>query len=104
MGLGRKTGLTRGLRELGQAGELAGDGRGEGGLVLARATEERGSHAAFLREQAVQQVRGFERRVAALHRLALRLLEGFGGLFGQVAVRSRHAIGHAPSVPNRRRD
>ena len=104
VGLGRKPGLTRGLRELGQAGELAGDGRGKGGLILARATEERGSHAAFLREQAVQEVRRFERRVATLHRLALRLLEGFGGLFGQVTVRSGHAVRYAPSVPNRGRD
>ena len=99
VGLGRKAGLARGLRELGQAGELAGDGGGEGGLVLARATEQRGGHAAFLREQAVQQVRRFERRVATLHRLAQRLLEGFGGLFGQVAVRSGHATLHAPTVP-----
>ena len=104
MGLGRKPGLARGLREFRQAGELAGDGGGEGGLVLARAAEKRGGHAAFLREQAVQEVRRFERRVATLHRLAQRLLEGFGGLFGQVAVRSGHAIGYAPSVPNRRRD
>ena len=100
MGLGGKPGLARGLRELGQAGELAGDGGGEGGVVLTGTTEQRRGHAAFLHEQAVQEVRRFERRVATLHRLAQRLLEGFGGLLGQVAVGSGHASLHAPTVPS----
>ena len=97
--LGREAGLARGLGELRQAGELAGDRGRQGGLVLAGATEERRGHAAFLGEQAMQDVSGFERRVPTLHRLALRLLEGFGGLFGQVTVRSSHAHADAQDVP-----
>jgi hypothetical protein len=95
--LGREPRLARGLGELGEPGELAGDRRGERGLVLAGAPEERGGHAALLGEEAVEDVRRLQRRIAALHRLALRLLEGFGGLFGEVAVRRGHAsLMHRP--------
>jgi hypothetical protein len=86
MRLGRKAGLARGLSELGEPRQLAGDGGSERRLVLACTTEERGGHAAFLGQESVQDMRRLQRRIAALHRLALRLLQGFGGLFGKVAV------------------
>jgi hypothetical protein len=86
MRLGRKARLARGLGELREPRQLARDSGSEGRLILAGAAEERGGHAAFLGQEAMEDVRRFQGGIAALHRLALRLLEGFGGLFGKVAV------------------